>query len=82
MTMTPERAQQIVADMTGTCMSVDHFLEDGEDANDPVLAEAIDSEIFCCSCCEWWCELNEAALDKDGDSKDCCTDCDEEEVDC
>lgn len=77
--MTPERAQQIVADMTGTCMDVETFLQEGEDALDPILVEAIDSEIFCCSCCEWWCELSEIATDVEGNAKDCCTDCDDEQ---
>lgn len=60
--------------MIGTRMDVSHFLEDGESEDDPVLTEAIDSEIFCCSTCEWWCELSKAA-----DGKDCCADCDDEE---
>lgn len=73
--MTPERAQQIVAQMLGTCHSVSHFLEDGEDENDNVLIEAIDAEIFCCASCEWWCELSEARENENGD--DVCEDCDD-----
>lgn len=65
--MTPERIEEIIDDLRGTCKSIDNVLEDGEDPMDPELTDAIDNAIFCCVVCEWWCDLDEANASPQGD---------------
>ncbi len=74
--MTPERCQEVVYQLLGTCASIESFLNDGEDAMDRDLTEAIDAEIFCCDECGWWCETCEADEGASAAaSNDICQDC-------
>ena len=43
---------------------------DEEDAEARITVEG---EIFCCSCCDWWCDADEAR--SDGGGEDVCLDC-------
>ncbi len=74
--MTPERADEIAYQLLGTCRSIEEFLEDGEDQYDKVLTDAIDSSMFCCDVCGWWCETCEANVEESTRrNNDVCTDC-------
>lgn len=69
--MTHERAMEIVEALTGTCKSIDDCIEDGEDAMDAELVATIDTEIFECGTCGWWCKWSEESER----TPDSCTDC-------
>ncbi len=74
--MTPERADEIVHQLLGTCRGIDELLDEGEDPYDDVLTGAIDAEIFCCDDCGWWCEICEANVEESAKrNNDVCTDC-------
>jgi len=75
MTTAQKRCNEIVDELRGTCKSLHEVCTD-EEMNDPVVLNVIDMELFECSVCSWWCELNEAVENND-EGEDVCTDCGE-----
>jgi hypothetical protein len=64
-----KRIDDIIAELCGTCQSLQNVLTDDEQ-NDAAILYAIDSELFECSECGWWCEISEAAEDDGGEPFD------------
>lgn len=66
-----------IADLQGTCQSLEAVLERHGLTDTKDVCEAIDQGVFCCDQCDWWCERCEESLEHGG----VCTDCqpDEEE---
>lgn len=73
---TPQRLDEIVHSLQGTCQSLEDALseEDDEDESDIQLTDYIDQEIFLCPVCNWWCERSEGNEDPAQD-EDVCDDC-------
>lgn len=71
-----EIAEKVAYDLQGTCNSLLSQLEkiDREDLemNDQFCAR-LDSMVFECSTCNWWCEVSEMTNDPEHDWN--CTDC-------
>lgn len=68
--------------IVGTCMSIEEALVQlelsGRYSNETNLnTELFDSLVFRCSCCEWWCSVDE--LNSDTNSDQVCDDCYERE---
>lgn len=74
--MRPENfdVEELVQDLTGTCQTIQHFLPEGMEESDLTEQdhEHIDSEIFNCHVCGWWCEQGES---REQDGEDVCADC-------
>lgn len=70
-----ERIADIVAELQGTPLSLPNVLR-GEEETDQEILDAIDSELFECRGCGWWCEHSEAQ-DEEEDHPDgpICDDC-------
>lgn len=64
--MTPERADEIVAHLVGSCQSIESCLDTDEDVHDAVLIARIGENIFNCTACGWWCENEEMSDAEDG----------------
>lgn len=69
-------AETIAYDLMGTAMSLQTALErrDAEDVGadmDSDFCARLDSLVFCCDSCDWWCEIGE--MSNSGDWV--CTDC-------
>lgn len=60
-----------IADLQGTCQSLEQVLDRHGLADTEEVTQAIDAEVFCCSQCDWWCERNEENNEEGG----VCTDC-------
>lgn len=71
--MTPERTQEIIEQLRGTCKGIHEVLNNNEEET-LELCQAIDTELFCCSQCEWWCELSEESNIEGGICENCCPD--------
>lgn len=68
--------------LQGTCMSLEAGLEQlglGEELS-VADAQYLDSLVFLCDGCSWWCEVGEANENPDGGG-DLCDDCHEDEDD-
>lgn len=74
-----QRIEQIVRDLRGTCQSIPEVLEDGEEDDadfEREMNEAIDSELFRCARCDWWCEDSERHDEvSERENEDICDDC-------
>jgi hypothetical protein len=69
----------VIQDLTGTTMTLQNVLDDySKDESDltPEDHATIDSEIFCCDNCGWWCEVSES--NEDGPNQ-ICDDCNDED---
>ena len=67
-------AQQVADRLRGSCESLTNTLEnmDAQGADDNAeFCAALDSLVFQCDCCEWWCDISEMVGDRQ------CSDCDE-----
>lgn len=68
---------EIIETLQGTCMSLNEGIQTilGEEAEFDDLTdeelEHIDSEIFLCESCGWWCELSEMSDEDEGNCQDC-----------
>lgn len=76
--MVEDPVQTVAQSLQGTCKSLhealaENQLEHLED--DAEFLKGLDNEVFCCSQCDWWCELNEMSEEHDG----ICTDCQPDE---
>lgn len=74
--------QKFIGHLQGTCKTLQEACQDfGEDFQEEDLTtedhEAIDSEIFRCTTCDWWYEFAEQSENDD----ELCTNCDEKEED-
>lgn len=58
MTVSADRCAEIVHGLLGTCRSISDICTE-EEQDDKDVLQAIDSELFLCACCEWWCEWSE-----------------------
>lgn len=67
---------EIASELQGSCHSLNEVLErnnmEGAD-NDAEFCASLDSLVFCCECCNWWCEVSEMA--DDGGAQGICFDC-------
>lgn len=65
--------------LQGTCMSLEEGLGAKGLGEELSVADAqyLDSLVFLCSACGWWCEASEANESPSGE--DVCDDCDEED---
>lgn len=78
--------EQQIADtiecLKGTCNSLSHCAEINDlDDMDEELVSAIDQEIFCCTSCNWWCEISEEVSAFVGHPEMLCRDCAVDEYD-
>lgn len=72
----PRTAEQIADELQGTCTSLQAVLERHEmegAENDQDFCYRLDSLVFECLQCSWWCEVSEMTDDPDYDW--CCDDC-------
>lgn len=73
--MTPQRMQEMIDSMLGTCATIGSLFTDEErDAgidpfDDPKFCELFDDQIFLCETCGWYCEIGEQC--EDGLCQDC-----------
>jgi hypothetical protein len=69
--------RQIADDLIGTCNSLAVALEhrdaDGVE-NDITFCAALDSLVFCCEGCDWWCGIEELNNDTGNERCDDCND--------
>lgn len=70
--MTPT---QLAHELIGTCDSRDPQEELGDDS---VLLAEFDMLAFCCDCCGWWCDMDEANDAPNGQGF-VCDDCKEDD---
>jgi hypothetical protein len=72
---------EIIAEaLRGTCRSLQSVLEDNDmdGADDDMnFCLALDSLVFCCEACEWWCEMSE--MGEREDDRWICEECTREE---
>jgi len=75
MSATLEQLHAIIDDLRGTCKSLSEVCEaHGVDELTMADHETIDSELFLCVECEWWCAWDELSMHaSDGD--DVCDEC-------
>ena len=69
--------EEIIFHLLGTCQSLDHALESHEAthlADDMAFLHNLDNQIFNCTCCNWWCGLEEAEINPES-GEDICSDC-------
>ena len=69
-------AETIADQLQGSCDSLQSRLEhiDREDLEmNQEFCDRLDSLVFNCECCNWWCEISEMTDDPDHDWN--CTDC-------
>lgn len=77
-----DAARRVAEALTGTCMdTVEQHLEalglPEELKDEPAFEKALDSHVFSCDGCGWWCGADE--LNNDGEDGDqLCDQCDEE----
>lgn len=72
----PKTVEEIADELQGTCKSLQQVLEshDMEGAEeDQAFTDRLDSLVFECAACNWWCEISEMTDDEEHDW--CCTDC-------
>lgn len=71
-----EKARIIAEELQGTCNSLQFALEshewDGAD-NSQDFCDTLDSLVFECKVCNWWCETSEMSHDEEHDWE--CEDC-------
>lgn len=78
--ITDSQVKEIIEILQGTCDTLSGAVSEvvGDELSDDDLTmeqlEAIDSEIFCCDECSWWCDISEMSECEDENK---CTDCDE-----
>lgn len=67
-------ANKLTEDLQGTCKTIDDNLPDGMEFTDLTSQDhvIIDTQVFCCEQCGWWCEISEQNKN-DGDY--ICDDC-------
>lgn len=66
---------QIVEYLNGSCETLHHALDTFDATtleDDEKFLNYLDSEIFNCSCCGWWCEVSDI---NEQDSEFVCNDC-------
>ena len=72
---------QLIQYLQGSCKTLEEAIRDSYDMSEGDLTEQdtdkIDSEIFLCSTCGWWCEISEMKLDSSDEQ--ICGDCCEED---
>lgn len=72
---TPQRLHEITDTLRGTTQSLPNVLNGDEDENSRQLAEHIDSELFECAGCGWWCGWDEQAADQPEADEPRCDEC-------
>jgi hypothetical protein len=76
-----ERIQEIIEQLNGSCTSLGEACEqrgmDQEELTQTELAE-LDSQIFCCEVCGWWCESGEQSENELHQHREVCTDCEDD----
>lgn len=75
---TDDPVETISQALQGTCKSLAQALEEhglGHLEDDKDFLQGLDQEVFCCSQCDWWCEMSEMSEEHDG----ICTDCQPDE---
>lgn len=63
----------IIEGLQGTCNSLEADEDHAGLLNDLDFCALLDSLVFCCELCNWWCELSE--MGNDGNSNGICRDC-------
>jgi len=72
-------AKRAAERLLGTCMSVTDLGGEFEDLqNDKEFCEALDSEVFLCEICHWWCENYEASQEHVDQGQLICEECADE----
>lgn len=78
MELTDGQVQDLIAHITGTCMSLDAACAQLFDCDSTVLTQVqhldIDAEIFECETCGWWFELFEQGEDANSQVCESCAD--------
>lgn len=67
--LTEARIDAIEGELLGTCVDLEHALEEGESEDRARDILAMRSNIELCQQCGWWCETSE--LDDDSVCEDC-----------
>lgn len=71
--------ETIIDSLQGSCQSLTQVLADNDASplqDDKEFLAELDSRIFCCTQCDWWCETSEQS-----DDGERCDDCNSDEVD-
>ena len=77
----------ICYDLQGTCQSLDYVLEETHNRpdlqNNTEFLGYLDDTIFCCTSCDWWCEISEEASEEYADKFQelICRDCVDQQLD-
>ncbi len=84
--MRPENfnIHELIDSLVGTCMSMQEAINqiDSEMNEEDLTSndlQTIDENIFQCTCCSWWNEIEEANESEDGNVCNDCKETDEEE---
>lgn len=67
----------VIDALQGTCQSLEHVLDEHNALqlrDDREFLTELDSRIFCCTQCDWWCEISEQS-----DDGERCDECNPEE---
>lgn len=70
------RAREVGDQLRGSGKSL-HDVASDEEMQDTIFCAELDSHVFCCSCCDWWCAISEMSPIVEGD----CNECEPGEVD-
>lgn len=81
----PHQFDEFIECLRGTCQSIEWALDacslpEGL-LNDTKFCRAIDERLFCCSECDWWCEIDEMADQDDDEVEPVCDECYDGELD-
>lgn len=68
-----ELAHDAAKHLVGTCKTLADLGEEFENVeNETAFCTTLDSLIFCCDCCGWWCDVDEL---KNETEQELCEDC-------
>jgi hypothetical protein len=73
------RAKEVAEELRGTTKSLSNVATD-EETNDATFCAELDSHVFQCECCGWWCSDDEGSCGSDQVCYDCNYDRDDEDA--
>lgn len=74
-----DRISKLIETLRGSTSSVEVEAEElGLNDLDDEVTDAVDDAIFCCSQCNWWCDISEEASEEVGLFDLTCSECAEE----
>lgn len=86
MELNKTQVEEVINALRGSCSTIDEQLSMRYDVagidefeNEMEILLQIDDAIFCCTCCSWWCPIEEETATAQGESEYGCSDCFPEE---